>query len=61
MVTAQAIWVSCPQCVKYYSKLLPAAPMALEQRVHSLLLPSVSRGTYDPIHGPNDFRNRSPG
>ena len=29
--------VSCPQRVKYYSKPLPAAPMALKKSVHSLL------------------------
>jgi hypothetical protein len=32
-------WVSCPPCVNYDSKLLPAAPMALEKSVHSLPLP----------------------
>jgi hypothetical protein len=29
--------VSCPACAKYYSKLLPATPMALEKRGHSWL------------------------
>ena len=34
-----AIGVSCPQCVNYDSKPLPAAPMALEKSIHSWPLP----------------------
>jgi hypothetical protein len=38
--TAAAYWgLLCPPCVKYYSKPLPAAPMALEKRVYLWLLP----------------------
>jgi hypothetical protein len=48
-------WVSCPECVKYYSKPRLAAPMALEKSVHSLPLPQVSRGACDPIHSHRGF------
>jgi hypothetical protein len=31
----RGVRVSCPESVKYYSKPLPSAPMALEKGVHS--------------------------
>jgi hypothetical protein len=39
MLMCAAKWVSCPEYVKYYSKPLPATPMALEQRAHAWPLP----------------------
>jgi hypothetical protein len=43
---------------KYYSKPLPAAPMALEKSVHSLTLPQVSRAVCDPIYSQRGFLSR---